>query len=207
MATAAVLAPFESLVNRNIQASTPARAILKDLNGRAFAIEVGTPLGGPLLRLRLAAGESGVTVRSGAEPADATISGSPLALLSLLGDRSLGRLHTAGVKIGGDAEVAQAFEKLLGYARPDLEEELARLAGDAPAHYLAGAARGLIGWARRARDSLARDVGEYLTEESRDLVPAAELEVLLGAIDRIREDTERAEARLALLERAAGRSR
>jgi ubiquinone biosynthesis protein UbiJ len=209
MAIASLLAPFESLVNRNISASTPARQILKELSGRAFAIEVGTPLGGRLFRLRLAANESGVAVGSGEEPADATISGTPLAMLSLLGDRGLGQLRAQGIKVGGDAEIAQAFEKLLGYARPDLEEELARIAGDTPAHYLAGAARGAFAWARRARDSLARDVGEYLNEEGRDLVPAAELEVFLGEVDRIRDDTERAESRIALLERslAAGSRR
>jgi ubiquinone biosynthesis protein UbiJ len=201
MAGPNLLAPFESLVNRNIAASTPAREILKSLAGRAFAIEVGTPLGGRLVRLRLLAGESGLSVASNEEPADATVSGTPLALASLLADRTPGRIRAAGVTIGGDAEIAQSFEKLLGYARPDLEEELARLAGDVPAHYVASAARGALEFARRARDSFARNVGEYLTEESRDLLPAAELEVFLGDVDRIREDVDRAESRLAQIER------
>jgi len=204
MAGSPLLAPFESLLNRNIAASTPARAILKTLAGRAFAIEVGTPLGGRLVRLRLLAGEAGLSVATGDEPADASVSGTPLALASLLGSRTPGTIRAAGVTIGGDAEIAQSFEKLLGYARPDLEEEIARLAGDVPAHYLAGAARGAVDFARRARDSFARNLGEYLTEESRDLLPAAELEVFLGEVDRIREDVDRAESRLALLEATLG---
>ena len=205
MASASLLMPFESLLNRNIAASTPARAILKSLSGRTFAIEVGTPLGGRLLRLRLLAGDEGVSLASSDEPADASVSGTPLALASLLSERDLGRLRAAGVTIGGDAEVAQAFEKLLSFARPDLEEELARVAGDTPAHYIAGAARAMLGFGRQARDSLLRNVGEYLTEESRDLVPAAEHEIFLAAVDRIREDVDRAEGRLALLEGRARR--
>ena len=65
----------------------------------------------------------------------------------------------------------------------------------------------MLDWARRARASLARSVGEYLTEEGRDVPPAAELEVFLSDVDRIREDVDRAESRLALLERRlAGRA-
>ncbi len=205
MTGASLLAPFESLVNRNIAASTPARALLTSLSGRAFAIEIGTPLGGRLVRLRLLAGDKGLSLARSDEPADASVSGTPLALASLLRERQLGRLKSAGVAIAGDTEIAQAFEKLLGYARPDLEEELARLAGDAPAHYLAEAARGAFAWARRARDSLARNVGEYLTEEGRDVLSAAELEVFHGEVDRMREDVDRAESRLQLLERGLKR--
>ena len=201
MSGPSLFAPFESLVNRNIAASTPARELLATLHGRAFAIEVGTPLGGRLLRLRLLADKQRLSVTRSDEPADASVSGTPLALASLLGGRELGRLRSAGVSIGGSADIAQAFEKLLSLARPDLEEELARLAGDAPAHYVAAATRGVLDWARRARDSLARNVGEYLTEEGRDVLSAAELEVFLGDVDRIREDVDRAESRLALLER------
>ena len=63
----------------------------------------------------------------------------------------------------------------------------------------------MLDWARKARASVGRNVGEFLTEESRDLVPRAELEVFLGDVDRVRDDVERAAARLALLERAPKR--
>jgi ubiquinone biosynthesis protein UbiJ len=205
MATTPLLVPFESLVNRTIAASTPARDILATLAGKSFAIEFATPLGGRLLRLRLVAQQSGLAVGSGGEPADATITGTPLALAALLAGRPQGRASAPGITIAGEAEIAQAFEALFRHARPDLEEELARLVGDAPAHYAARAARAALGWAGRARDSLARSLGEYLTEESRDLVPRAELDVLLGGIDRIREDVDRAEARLGLAERRSAR--
>jgi ubiquinone biosynthesis accessory factor UbiJ len=201
MAGAPLLAPLAALVNRSIAASTPAREVLGTLAGKAFAIEFAIPDGGRLLRLRCVALGSGLEIGSGAEPADATVSGTPLALAALLAGRAQGRLTAPGVTIGGDADVAQAFETLFRHARPDLEGELARLIGDAPAHYAAEAARAALGWAARARDSLARSVGEYLSEESRDLVPRAELELWLAGVDRAREDVDRAEVRLALLER------
>lgn len=195
-----LLKPFESLLNRNIAASTPARQALAGLAGRAFAIEIATPIEGRPLRIRLAADETGVRVTGGGEPADATISGTPFALAALIGGRSEGRLAGASVRIVGDAEVAGAFEKLLKHARPDLEEELARLVGDVPAHQVARAARGVVAWGKMAADSFARNVGEFLTEESRDVPPRAELEHFLAGVDRVREDADRAEARLRLLE-------
>lgn len=198
MNAAPLLRPFEALVNRNLRASTPARELLATLTGRSFAIQLETPLGGRLLRLRLAAAAGGVAVGSGDEPADASVTGTPLGLAALLAGRSGGRVTAAGVTVAGDAEVATAFEQLLRYARPDLEEELARLVGDVPAHYAARAARGALAWGRRAVDSLARNAGEYLTEEGRDLVPRAELESFHAGVDRIRDDVDRAEARLAL---------
>ena len=144
MASAALLVPFESLLNRNIAASTPARGLLAELAGRSFAVEVGTPLGGRLLRVRLEAGPAGVSLAGGDAPADASVSGTPLALAALLGRRAAGELAGSGITVGGDAEIARAFEKLLVYARPDLEEEFA------PRRRCAGALRRARG-AQRAR--------------------------------------------------------
>jgi ubiquinone biosynthesis protein UbiJ len=202
MSAGSVLAPFAALLNRNVAASTPARALLESLRGRSVALEVGAAPGPALVRLRLAAGDAGLALTRDDEPADAAVSGTPGALLGLLAGRAQGAAHAAGVAVAGDAEVAQGFERLVRHARPDLEEELARHVGDLPAHFAARALRGAFGFAARARDSLARSLGEYLTEERRELVPRAELEALLGDVDRVREDVDRAEARLALLERA-----
>ncbi len=198
MAATPLLKPVEALVNRNLAASTPARQLLAALAGRSFAIQVETPVGGRLVRLRLAAAADGLALDTGEEAADASVTGTPLGLAALLAGRNDGRYTAAGVTIAGDAEVAASFEKLLRHARPEIEEELARLVGDVPAHYAARAAKRAVHWGRRAIDSLARNVGEYLTEEGRDVLTGAELETFHSAVDEIREHGDRAEARLEL---------
>ncbi|MEI8258256.1 MAG: SCP2 sterol-binding domain-containing protein [Deltaproteobacteria bacterium] len=205
MAGATLTAPFEALLNRQIEASTPARELLASLAGRAFAIEIEGARGYPLLRLRLAADAGQLTVSHGEGAADATVRGTPFGLAALVAGRAEGRTTASGVTIDGDAEVASGFEKLLGHARPDLEAELARLVGELPAHYAARAVRDVTDWGRRAARSLLRSSSEYLTEEGRDLVPRAELDAFLGDVDGIREDVDRAEARLQLIEARLGR--
>ncbi len=195
----ALLRPFESVLNRNVSASTPARQKLAQLAGRSFTVEAGVPPA-PVLRVRIAADETGLRVTSSDAPSDATVSGSPLSLLSLLRGDGSTPVQGAAVNIRGDAEVAKAFEQLLKHAKPDLEEELARFIGDGPAYHAARFARGMLQWGRQAADSFARNVGEYLQEEGRDVPARAELEHFLGGVDRLREDVDRAEARLKLLE-------
>jgi ubiquinone biosynthesis protein UbiJ len=197
---ATLTAPFEALLNRHLQASTPARGMLANLQGRSFALALHSGTGASLLRLRLEARADGCAVATGDAPADATVSGTPFGLAALLAGRADGRYTSAGVTISGNAEVAAGFEKLLKAARPDVEAELARLVGEVPAHYAARTAAGLFEWGRRAARSFARSSGEYLTEESRDVVPRAELDAFMGSVDLTREGVDRAAARLALLE-------
>jgi ubiquinone biosynthesis protein UbiJ len=193
------LAPLETLLNRSLASSTPGRSALKSLAGKSFAIHVTPPGGATLLALRFDASELGLALETSDAPADATVTGSPLGLAALLFGRADGRLTAAGVTISGDAEVAQAFEKLLRHAHPDAEAELARLIGDRGAYAIGRAARGLIDWSHKALNALSRSTGEYLTEESRDLVARAELDAFLTEVDRLREDVDRAAARLSRL--------
>ena len=44
-----------------------------------------------------------------------------------------------------------------------------------------------------------RNVAEFLAQEKQDLVPRAEGDQLLKGVDALREDVDRAEARLGLL--------
>jgi len=102
--------------------------------------------------------------------------------------------------IEGDAEVAQKFRELLAQAQPDFEEELSRVIGDVAARQVANFARGFLDWGRKAGGSLATNVAEYLQEEGRDLPTRTETEEFLAGVDRLRDDAERLEARLARLE-------
>lgn len=197
-----VLPAVAANLSRTIAASTPARALLAGLAGRSMAVR----LVGLGLRVHVRATDAGLELGLDEEPADAEVSGAPLSLLALM-RQSAPTAGNAGITIHGDPEVLQTFQKLFRFARPDLEAELARFVGDAPAH-LAGRfvakARAL---AERVHQTATGSLAEYLTEESRDLAARTEVEAHRRDVDRLRDDVERAQARLALLESRAKAAR
>jgi ubiquinone biosynthesis accessory factor UbiJ len=197
------LLSLEQLLNRAIAASTPARAALSRLEGRSFAVAFVAG-GDRRLRLRLCAAPEGLRLSVGEDAADATVSGTPLRLLQLIAGRARGGSHQPGVTVAGDATVVQGFETLFQHAQPDVEAELARLIGDRPAHHAWQVARGALATGRRFWDSLTRSTGEYLVEESRDVVGRDELASFADEVDRLRDDVARLEARLARLAVASG---
>ena len=193
-----LLTPFAALLNRNLHRSSRALQLVRRLEGRALKLAVtGTPL-----ELVLLARDGAVHLERGGT-ADATISGSPLGLLALAAPGGEERLRGEGLRIEGDAEVAQSFRELLIELRPDLEEELSRYLGDALAHTVARGAHQAIGFATRAADTLRANVAEYLTEESHDLPTRDEVAAFVDEVDRLRDATERLAARIALVEQRA----
>jgi ubiquinone biosynthesis accessory factor UbiJ len=196
-----LLRPLERALNRQIAASGRARALLAELDGRSMELRfAATPF-----RVRLAATADALSVRPAAdEPADAVIEGTPLSFLRLATGEATQSIRAGGMDVRGDAEIAEGFRRLLDAARPDLEEELSRVTGDVAAHYLAGFARDALDFGRRAGDAFARNLGEYLTEESRDLPVRLEVEEFLEGVDRLREAVDRLETRIAAAERARG---
>ena len=128
-------------------------------------------------------------------------------MLRLAGPAPEAALRGGAVHIEGDAEVAQTFSELLKQARPDLEEELSRVIGDVAAHQVGNVARSALGFARRAADTFAQNVAEYLQEEGRDVPSRTEADEFVTGVDRLRDDVDRLEARLQLLERKAASER
>jgi ubiquinone biosynthesis protein UbiJ len=192
-----LLARLEAILNRNVADSRRAQALARQLDGRVMSLTVE---GTPLVFFFCADGGRLAITPSHDGPADASLSGTPIALLALAGPRAEGTLRGGGVRIEGDAEVAQKFRELLEQAQPDFEEELARVIGDVAARRVANVARGLFDWGRRAAGSFTGSVVEYLQEEGRDLPTRVEVDEFLEGVDRLRDDAERLEARLSRLE-------
>ena len=200
-ASPAWLAAVEAALNRNLDESSQAAVVMRHLNGRSLRVDVTS-----LLSVRAVVHGGRLLLAGGGEQADAVISGSALALYNLLRADAAHPVRSAAAasqaaQVRGDAEVANRFRDLLKLARPDIEAETARFIGEIPARGLARFAQSAAGWGRRAAASARQNVAEYLQEESRDLVNRTELEEFLRGVDRAREAVDRAEARMAQLER------
>jgi ubiquinone biosynthesis protein UbiJ len=208
-AGAAIAAPLarelgrllETALNREIAASTAAADVLAELDGASFAIDVS----GAGVRCVLRAEGERVAVlpglAEGASGASATLRATPFDLLRLMRAADLAGLKGTGAVIEGSPEVAERFAALLKLARPDVEDALSRFVGDVPAHQLASAARGALDWLARAADALRMNTAEFLQEESRALPAPLEAQGFYADVEKLRDDVERAAARLARLER------
>lgn len=189
---------IENLLNRNLGASPRARELCAELREQRIAITMsGTPL-------RIAVESTGDSLRlsrAAAGEFHAEIEGSPVNLVALAGPAPEALLQRGAVKIRGDVELAQRYRELALLLRPDFEEELSRFVGDAPAHQAVRLALGALAFGRRAASTTALNAAEYLAHESGDLVPRPEAAVFFEGVDRLREDVDRLEARLALRER------
>jgi ubiquinone biosynthesis protein UbiJ len=198
-----LLTPLESMLNRNIAASSVARAACKRLDGKTLAMHLTSTPNNTLLSLYFrCAGERMTIATRSDEPAAATLTGTPFSYLSMVGTQPEAAMRSGSVRIEGDAEAAQAFRDLLKASQPDFEEELSRVLGDFAAHQLGKFARGAMSFGKRVTDTFAQNVAEYLQEESRDAVTRIEVNEFVDAVDKVRDGVERAEARINNLQKA-----
>jgi len=109
-------------------------------------------------------------------------------------------IRDGSVDLTGDAETAQAFQDLLAAARPDIEEGVSSLVGDAAAHSLGELARNTRQWAENARSTMGDNIREYVQEESQDAPSRYEVERFSGNVATLRDDVERLAARIDQLQ-------
>ena len=193
---------FTAAFNRYLALDPEAPARLRAFDGKLIAIEIK----GPNMRLYLAVDDDRVTVHTEHErQPDAVIIGSPAALFKLGVYRDSAELFFNGeVEIRGDTRLGREFKSVLADMDIDWEEHLSRFVGDIAAHRIAGMASEIRAWGRSAASNFADDLGEYLQEESRDVVSGAELEMFLQQVDQLRDDTDRLAARIERLAAGGG---
>jgi len=193
----AALRPAAKLLNRNIQESTPARELCAELAGTVVAVRVSDTA---LAAYFIVDDEAVDVVAATSQDPDVLISGSLITLASLAGQSGTAAVRDGSLDIVGDVELADQFQQLLSFARPDIEEELSNIVGDAAAHRLGEIARGFGRWGREASSTMGANIREYLQEESRDAPSRYEVEKFNADVDELRDDVDRVEARLNRLQ-------
>ena len=188
-----LLRPLTALLNRQIQAKTPARELCAELEDRVFAVRVkDTALA---MYVIVGPGEIFLASEYGDDP-DVVVSGSLLSLARFAGPEGDATIRDGTVDLTGDEELALQFQNMLRYGRPDLDEELSGGVGDVVAHTVGEFARSVGRWGKEARSTLRQNVSEYLQEESRTVPSRYETDVFRKQVESLRDDVTRFEARL-----------
>ncbi len=145
--------------------------------------------------------------REGAKPpryADLRILGGPFSLLRFAASKDQEEMVLGKeVILHGDTALAARLQKILSGMDIDFEELLARRIGDIPAHALM---RGMHDVGERFRETgsaLAADLSEYLRYEAALVARQSEGERFVQGVEDMRDDIDRLEARIALLENAS----
>ncbi len=188
------LGGLERTVNHVLRMDPDADRRLAPLAGKLIELHVR----GLDLRFYLAPGVDGIRLLTATTRApDTTISGTPLGLLRNSLSRDPRKEMFAGVaEISGDTETGRLLKALLDGLDIDWEEQFSHLVGDVAAHQAGNVARGLGRWSSENLDSLERNLGDWLHEESRLLPPRPEVEQFLASVDTLRADTDRLEQRV-----------
>ncbi|MEW8029135.1 MAG: SCP2 sterol-binding domain-containing protein [Candidatus Thiodiazotropha sp.] len=194
---AALSATLEALLNQAIllDPETPAR--LTPMHGKVIRLD----LLGMGISLYLIPDPNGIQILNEFEgEADCSLRGSPFDLMRMRGTRkSADQLFKGAVEIEGDTALAQAFGSLLADLEIDWEEQLSRVTGDIAAHEIGTLVRSAIKWGGSVNRTTEKNLQEFLQEELRLLPSRYELSAFLDEVDRMRDDTERLEARVQRL--------
>jgi ubiquinone biosynthesis protein UbiJ len=185
----------QAACNRALALDPERDRILGPLSGRRLGVRV---VGAGVLDACVAFNHDGVTVSPGLADADATVSGPPGALLSLLtGGDALP--VTQGVQVQGDMRMLEAVRDAMARLRPDWHEPLSRLLGDELGHPVARGIEHALALAKRSARELQADTAEFLREESGLLAGSAELHEFGDQVDALRDAVERLEKRVSLI--------
>jgi ubiquinone biosynthesis protein UbiJ len=186
---------LETALNRALSLDPETRAALARLDGQRLQLHIESPplamelrVDGEALRVGPAQGEEpDLSVRAGI--------GALLGQLPFL--KSSGATPVGKVRISGDAELARQLQRLAEGFDPDWEQPFADALGPVIGPQVAKAVRAGLREARVQGGAFAKAGADYLTEESRDLVPKAEQQAFFDDVDALRDRVERLAARVA----------
>lgn len=189
---------LEAALNRALALDPETRDALRALDGRRVVVRIAVPalaLQITVDRDRLRVGP----VDDGAEPdlaVRSTLGGLIAQLPFLRRDDAppVGRL-----RIEGDADLARRLQRLAERFDPDWQQPFTAVFGDVIGVQVAKAFAAALRQARVTAGTLAASAAEYVTEESRDVVPRDELNAFHDDVDTLRDDVERVAARVARL--------
>lgn len=198
----AVLAAAENAINAVLRLDPEGAARLGAIAGQVLRVEL-TGLGS---HIDVVPGERTLALfsqygDSDSRP-DCIVRATPGALLGmLLAEHREDAIFAGSVQIEGDNRLAQTLGEVVHGLDIDWEERLSRILGDSLAHRLGVTARASGRWAQRTGAALGENLREYLVEEGQLLSGPTELQGFCDAVDLVRDDVERLEARILRLER------
>jgi ubiquinone biosynthesis accessory factor UbiJ len=187
-----ISASISSAINHLLHQEPWAREKLARHDGKIALFEVGA------FSVCLRVGADGMVE---AAPEHAQPSVTIRAALSDLPMIAQDRAHAFSyVRIEGDADFASAISQLSESLRWEVEHDLARWIGDAPAVRVVRGTRAAVDSAQVLQRKLGENLAEYFLEENPMLVRPQAVADFGGDVAKLRDDVERLAKRIEKLE-------
>ncbi len=197
------LLPVEKVLNQLLRNDPYLLAQLAPFHGKTLAVLSTSPA--TTVTCSIDAGFLHISSLSseqlGLRP-DAVISGKSNELIGMLtGDSTDRALANPAISISGDAVLVQELYSCFRQLDVQWSDYLAPLLGDVISNELEHVADSASRWSQNARQSLRRNIDDYLQEES-DLLPISSEVLNFGAdLDRLKLDIDRVQARAQRLDK------
>lgn len=191
-----IFKPLTALINKRITEQTPARELAESLDGHVMAIRVDNT--GLAIFLAVEHNQLHLRTRYEEDP-DVVLSGSPISLITLAGSDPESVIRDGHVTMSGDALIGEKFQRLLRFAQPDIEDELANVVGDVVANQASSLARGIGNAAGQVSDRLHNRFSDYLTKDRGALPTPEHFQGFRDDVEQLRDDVARSAARLNIL--------
>ncbi len=189
---------LETVINRYLALDPEMLEKIAVFSGKVIKLEITGLHRAGYANLFLFPGDSGLQVSTefAAEP-DTILRGSPVSIFKMgLGSKVADLLLKGELEIIGDSRLGHQFNSLFSQMDIDWSEPLAAVFGDAIAYQLQQSGLNAGSWTKQTVQSVSMTVSEYLQEESRDVVPEAELQVFNDSVDQLRDDVDRLQAKI-----------
>lgn len=185
---------FKKTINHAISHDEIAVGKIKELSGKVLQLIIA-PLN---IKLFFVFGNEIDVLSFYDGDVDVTIASRPMGFirLSLLPASKVRSLFNDEVKISGDVELGHKIKKIFDELYIDWEGHLAEFTGDIVAHQIGSAVRKGVMFAKGAKESLKRNMTEYLQEELRLVPGTEELEDFYRDIDDLALQVERMTAHI-----------
>ena len=139
---------------------------------------------------------------SATDDIDVRLKAKPSTLLKIARDgMEDAELDKGELEIEGDAIIGQRFASMLNSLDIDWEELLAQRVGDVPARIAFDFLTKAQQWQADAKTTIQKNLNEFLVEEAQIVSHASQVDHFVQAVDMIRNDTARLQARLAKIEK------
>lgn len=141
------------------------------------------------------------------EAADTTIHSTSIGLIAMACSKThdiTEILHDYEITINGDIELTQQLKEILLSIDIDWEEYIAKITGDPIANFMGHQFRNLKSWSNETKESMQRNVTEYMQEESYCLPPRLACSDFYNEVDELRDTVERLSLKIQKLQTQIG---